>query len=207
MELNLKSRRQNDVQKSSVFSQVLAFSRKPVFFYYQTKKTFLSEWKKEKVLPAIFFVLFAIVAGSLVGKPIIWMLVYPIAAISVFSGIEIFFHKRDFTAAKKISYAIAISLSLFLLGKYDRYETTWKDGNTEFTDTFTRWGNNHFYRRVTFSDEQGHWTGWSSGHVAGSGKLHGEWSFTTFKPSWTNELKWFWYGDEISEGEWHLRNR
>lgn len=55
---------------------------------------------------------------------------------------------------------------------------------------------------------------WHEGPVTQSGKQHGEWSETTpvvdadGTSHWPRrKLRWYWYGEEVSEGDWNLRNR
>jgi hypothetical protein len=51
--------------------------------------------------------------------------------------------------------------------------------------------------------------GFSGGPLSESGKKHGHWTAIGMR----NEIeqlpsnRWFWYGEEITEGEWHLRNK
>lgn len=46
----------------------------------------------------------------------------------------------------------------------------------------------------------------ASGGLSSSGKYHGEWSYQFNDPP-RFETLWYWYGEEITEGEWHLRNQ
>jgi len=88
-----------------------------------------------------------------------------------------------------------------------------------FEDTYRRWGRVHIYRSYS-SYEPGEYpegNGFrTKGPMSPSGKPHGEWEwyscdqkrlgqdeFDRYKSGRT----WYWYGDKITEGEWHLRNR
>lgn len=43
------------------------------------------------------------------------------------------------------------------------------------------------------------------GNISDSGKRHGEWHFgAASKGFWS---QWYWYGEDVTEGEWHLRNK
>jgi hypothetical protein len=44
------------------------------------------------------------------------------------------------------------------------------------------------------------------GPVSASGKWHGETKTTIWEP-FKQTSGWYWYGEQITEGEWHLRNR
>jgi hypothetical protein len=53
----------------------------------------------------------------------------------------------------------------------------------------------------------------SAGPMAPSGNPHGMWVDTVYDNSEALDLvgnsrtAFYWYGDEVSEGEWHLRNK
>lgn len=47
---------------------------------------------------------------------------------------------------------------------------------------------------------------WFHGPIAGTGKRHGEWAIVTWKP-YSSTSKFYWYGEEVSEGEWHKLSR
>lgn len=86
--------------------------------------------------------------------------------------------------------------------------------NTEYSDTYTRWSHRHVHRDVSVWDGPeppattlGEHMWDARGPMAGTGKMHGEWTYTTWCPDFERKTRFFWYGDEISEGEWHLRNR
>jgi len=51
---------------------------------------------------------------------------------------------------------------------------------------------------------------WAHGPMSPSGKRHGEWTFFFHGDDDTPPrlmASWYWYGEQISEGDWHLRNR
>ncbi len=80
-----------------------------------------------------------------------------------------------------------------------------------YHDTHVRWGGTKhpLYRRAEcFSDASNLESSWAvlSGPMSPSGKLHGQWTMTLFGHP-EDTAAWFWYGEEITEGEWHLRNR
>lgn len=42
--------------------------------------------------------------------------------------------------------------------------------------------------------------------MAGTGKPHGIWDELWFEPL-RMDKKFYWYGEVVTEGEWHLRNK
>lgn len=113
----------------------------------------------------------------------------------------------------KIAGIVATVAVIYLWGRHDTYERTWTSDTFEYTDTYRRWGHQHVYRRIEKYEEDqmdkefkglGIWT--ARGPIAGTGKLHGKWEYIVWKPKIHMETTFYWYGEEISEGEWHLRN-
>lgn len=86
-------------------------------------------------------------------------------------------------------------------GQHDSYREVWVDNDgTSFHDTYSR-GGRLKYRYVFLKGGDS-----MDGAFAGEGKprQHGKWDYW-FGDNMTHV--WYWYGEEISEGEWHLRNR
>ncbi len=46
----------------------------------------------------------------------------------------------------------------------------------------------------------------AEGYVSESGKKHGKWTYTIVQP-YFQEDQFYWYGEKVTEGEWHLRNK
>jgi hypothetical protein len=76
----------------------------------------------------------------------------------------------------------------------------------QFTATRRRWDDSLVYLKVLLFDENEHLTGWAAGPLTKNGKLHGEQTTVIVSPYLVTHT-WHWYGEEISEGEWHLRNK
>ena len=126
-------------------------------------------------------------------------------------------------------------VALVCLGAVDTYTrewtTVWDDEQLEFVvlpgglafgdeshkgpwnvyrDTHKRWSGRITYRVLTMC------TGTSfkerltpdsfEGPLSPSGKPHGHWVQTTWSPYQRTD-EWYWYGEKITEGEWHLRNK
>lgn len=85
----------------------------------------------------------------------------------------------------------------------------WKSGSMRYTDYRTGFGNKIYYREVSSHDNDISWI--SKGPMSESEKQHGMWETTAFGKNifvdYHHETKWHWYGEEVTEGEWHLRNK
>ena len=81
---------------------------------------------------------------------------------------------------------------------------------TEYRDRYRRWGRRLVYRWVASYDgntTEDYWAAFhSQGRMSASGRPHGPWQMNCYNPPYAKDV-WFWYGEEISEGEWHLRNK
>lgn len=75
-----------------------------------------------------------------------------------------------------------------------------------YRDTYKRWGDRFVHRRIDNYDNRGHVTRSFAGPMSESGKPHGPWELALWD-SHDRRLSWYWYGEKITEGEWHLRNR
>lgn len=140
------------------------------------------------------------------------MLCYPLIALAVTGATVISIRRHRLPWLKWVGIALTVAL-LYWWGAQDTYDERWWKGNTRFTDTFTRWGDRPVRREVYFfdSDEdakrQSLLADSARGPLAGTGKPHGRWELTFWKPDYRHETKFYWYGEQISEGEWHLRNK
>jgi DNA-directed RNA polymerase subunit RPC12/RpoP len=119
-------------------------------------------------------------------------------------------------------------LAAWLWGQFDYSVNTWSQSSDDgvewlYTDWIRRGEHQPYYRECSYDDEYG----LHSIHLgfSESGKEHGPKSHYIFggfdeKEKLSLELAgfdvgllsaskktWHWYGEEISEGEWHLRNR
>lgn len=126
---------------------------------------------------------------------------------------------RTFAVALGASSAVALAI----LVPFDRctvwWENTidatpWNETDSVFetiyyTDTRLRWQGDILYRElrtVRFSKDENALSLYAAGPMSASHKQHGHWTSHTyddFPPTHT----WYWYGEEITEGEWHLRNK
>jgi hypothetical protein len=84
-------------------------------------------------------------------------------------------------------------------GTYDRY---WTDQETDisYIDTRSRWTKDYVFRKVRGKS-------WSAeGPFLGTGKQHGHWENVDWSDKFTVTHEFYWYGEPITEGTWHLRN-
>jgi len=91
-------------------------------------------------------------------------------------------------------------------GEFDTFET-------EYKDYYRRLSKRPYYRKMNLR-KPGEFLTWyiSQGPMTDTGKPHGKWSWTNLdwdaKPFESKQgIKFYWYGEELSEGNWHLRNK
>ncbi len=182
----------------------------------------LLAWAIVMVLSAIAF-LFTI--GSPPGPIVAFnylMLVTSVAALTALVCGRWFGMKTFCCAAP-----VMILAALLIYAPRDSYEDKWT--NTEdntpwdeeddaitrysYRDTCSRWTGKMTHRRLSVRRyKNGEGTSWTvvSGPMSDSGKCHGKWKTLFLRPlDFGNPAKteWYWYGEKISEGEWHLRNK
>ena len=96
--------------------------------------------------------------------------------------------------------------------RFDSYETKWTHESplaagivrSSYVDTYRRGGTRPCFRRVL--SEAGDSVFRRSGPMAGETKPHGKWTEFAYGASpMTMKVIFYWYGDEVTEGEWHLR--
>ncbi len=86
-----------------------------------------------------------------------------------------------------------------------------KNYSTTYHDTYARWSGHQTYRRMWGDDALGQLRDSAEGPMCGDPpRLHGRWTYSYFghNPfSFREEHEFYWYGEKVSQGEWHLRNR
>jgi hypothetical protein len=84
----------------------------------------------------------------------------------------------------------------------------------DYVDTHKHWSGDFIYRRMSryvkadkaIGIESFFWS--SEGPIAGIGKPHGHWITDKWGDSTPyHKDEFYWYGEEISEGDWYLRNK
>jgi phage FluMu protein Com len=106
---------------------------------------------------------------------------------------------------------------LYLWGAYDTTHEFWRTETTNYTDTYQRWSRQHLSREFAIRrppedpapSSFDWWTFRGHGPMAGTGKPHGQWEYETNLGNFRTDrtIQFYWYGEEITEGEWHLRQR
>jgi len=153
--------------------------------------------------------LFAWLYFSVVNSQNLPLFCYPSIALAGVGGTVILSRRSGPRTAKWIGIPITLA-AVVAWGYFDTYESTWHNENVRFTDTYSRWGGNLVYRDLDiFENEarQGLPVFSEEGPMAGTGRPHGEWKVMIWKPDLRSETQFYWYGEEIDEGEWYLRNR
>jgi hypothetical protein len=80
------------------------------------------------------------------------------------------------------------------------------DGLRDYADTYGYWSGKMQNRSVYERNQDDEGVSLSHGPMSETETLHGEWTISIFKPEYRSKKIYFWYGDEVSEGEWHTRS-
>jgi hypothetical protein len=100
---------------------------------------------------------------------------------------------------------LAVAVVLLIASMwFHSYQVRWEgEAGQRFTDSFYGWSGKHYQRECWAKDYS-----WSAeGPIAGEGRLHGKWKYVATKPDFQVTTKFFWYGEECSEGDFMLKNR
>lgn len=129
---------------------------------------------------------------------------------------------------------VAVSVILvFAYGSTDRYVSRWSSlyeplqgrhvgrpvrftgldrythSHIVYRDIYTRWTGRILHRSMSYYAGDGSMLPIldQSGPMSPGWNPHGEWVMQYYAPSFKNERSWYWYGENISEGEWYLRSK
>lgn len=126
-----------------------------------------------------------------------------------------FYRRRPRTSSEvnriTLSAIAVIVVCLAVRGYFDttteRHTTRDSNGeSTEYENVISRFGRKYIYRTIRVFDQDGSFVCVMEGPLSPeSGKSHGHWKYLGFSPI-HGEDWWYWYGDQVSEGEWHVRN-
>jgi hypothetical protein len=95
----------------------------------------------------------------------------------------------------------------------ERQEGAWPNAEHSFRDVdvyhdrFERGTNRVVYRRFAHLGHKGMFEGdarSAEGPMSEGGRVHGHWVQTTWEP-YSQTHVWYWYGEEVGEGGFHLR--
>ncbi len=106
----------------------------------------------------------------------------------------------DQTGRRKILVFVATAIFFLVWARFDYRIRRYENDTIEAIET-VRWG--------TVTHEHTIWKDGSletRGPIAGTGRKHGKWTFYNRKSSHLF-YQFYWYGDEVSEGEWHRLNK
>lgn len=93
---------------------------------------------------------------------------------------------------------IVFGIAFFYFNSYERI-TVDADGRREIV-TVSRWGNQPTYLRIYANDFSMY------GPLSPSGKFHGYWTYIDSE-TFQDESWWYWYGERVTEGDFHRLNR
>lgn len=96
-------------------------------------------------------------------------------------------------------------VALATFGWNDTYEREIFEDDFVSTVTFTRWGDTPVYEHMLARTVDAPFA-WAEGPLSSSGRKHGCWRMRIAGAPRSGDL-WFWYGDLVTEGEWHRRDR
>lgn len=111
--------------------------------------------------------------------------------------------------------AVTTLVSLVTWGAFDTYEVTWTSDVFVYKDTTHRWTGDISYRKLeTFANPSAAINRdyrqldiVSEGPMSGHVKPHGKWELVVLRPAFESLVLFYWYGENVTEGEWHLRNK
>jgi hypothetical protein len=90
----------------------------------------------------------------------------------------------------------------------DKRELIRDKGNIRVIETSRRFWNEILYRKVVVYDDNGNWVGNLEGPTSPeSGAPHGHWRAVFASSAFQPMDSWYWYGQEVTEGEWQRRVR
>jgi hypothetical protein len=93
-------------------------------------------------------------------------------------------------------------LACAVYSQFDRYTDIWHRDGATFSDVTIRWTGNVIYRTATTQHMV------IKAPMKGTPpKFHGHVIGTTFAPKFETIHGWFWYGEEVTQGDFELRSR
>jgi hypothetical protein len=150
-----------------------------------------------------------------------------VGVMAPFEGVRARNATRSWAKWLRPAGIVCMIAAVVLFARYDHFQRTWcTEWNPEklryeetaksplsikrgvvYHDTYTRFDSHITFRDLTTYDADGHLLRSSRGPMTASNKPHGEWKVVMWQPDCSIGREWYWYGEEVSEGEWHLRDR
>lgn len=144
-------------------------------------------------------------------SPSAWVIVNYVALLGASGCLVVLARMRWPAHARRASWgAAAVGLGIIVfLGWFDRYDERWtNDRGIHYTDTHGRFSSRWRCRRIIGGPNS--YFRSMHGPMTESGRTHGQWTYWSKDSSGPNlgfSETWYWYGEKITEGEWHLRNK
>lgn len=166
-----------------------------------------SRWvilKSAKIMTVVTVTVFLVAGVAIVGD----LLPADILLLLFAIGMAVYTAGLRFPSRRRLSRwctAVVGILVFTAFFRFDTYTNYWTSENgMSYADTKQRYTGKIVYRRIwKFTPS---YTS-ADGPIIQTGvdlKVHGHWSF--LDRDFQREDRWYWYGEEITEGEWHLRN-
>lgn len=129
------------------------------------------------------------------------------ALLVLAAGAAVLAYRPNYVASVAIG-SVLLALILAMLPHSDGwYYSRWERDGCEYVDQVSRDTGRPIHRRMTCGDFLKPDYLAIEGPMAGETKPHGHWTAVSGNLSTPVTHQWYWYGAEISEGEWHLRNK
>ncbi len=159
-------------------------------------------------LPYVGLICGGAVALSLWETPpsLLWLLSYvAVVCVAVSAAYIVQNHWRRWRRAVWVATLFVTPLLIWGYYKTATYAVIWESESNDarYVDTYTR--ERRIVERLILFHSGSIWI--ASGGFSDSGKLHGKWSYLMRDGGLAEESVWYWYGEEVSEGEWHLRSQ
>jgi hypothetical protein len=111
-----------------------------------------------------------------------------------------------------IAHPAGAIVLLSCVGLYGWNDTTRyqfaNDQGADIVETYARWGGRPIKKSIVVYSEDGSIAATAEGSLAESGSNHGEWTLIIYDPEFLVRTEHYWYGEKVSEAEFHrLNNR
>lgn len=108
-----------------------------------------------------------------------------------------------------LTVCVAINVAgIAVCGYFDTEEIVRDKDNFRVVETCRRFRPEIIYRKVIVYDDNGYWVGTLQGPTSPeSGAQHGHWEAVFASDAIKSSGTWYWYGQEVTEGEWQRRIR
>lgn len=135
---------------------------------------------------------------------------FAVLGVVIYFACRLIFRKWNSRVLFPFAISVALLISVTARALIPRVEY-WSSEAAEYTDYYHGLTGTHYYRKV-----QSPFTSSSSGFKSEgpispfSSNPHGSWETASWDTGFKNiqtQQEWYWYGDKVSESEWHSRNK